>query len=71
MRRTGKGGSQHEEMVDYFYYAQLVAQGENATADRYPPPQKKKTIKLPLTTGPVSILMMMMMVNVYSTHVGH
>ena len=30
----GKGGSQHEEMVDYFYYAQLVAQGENATADR-------------------------------------
>ena len=70
MRRTGKGGSQHEEMVDYFYYAQLVAQGENATADRYPPP-KKNTIKLPLTTGPVSILMMMMMVNVYSTHVGH
>ena len=43
MRRTGKGGSQHEEMVDYFYYAQLVAQGENATADRYPPKKNNNT----------------------------
>eukprot|EP01050_Picozoa_sp_SAG11_P014503 SAG11_NODE_1795_length_4248_cov_6.202699_2_plen_477_part_00 len=30
----GSGGSQHEELLDYFYYAQLVAQGEDAVGAR-------------------------------------
>lgn len=30
----GEGGEAHEELVDFFYYAQLRSQGENTTAPR-------------------------------------
>lgn len=30
----GAGGPAHQEMVDYFYYAQLRAQGEDTTEPR-------------------------------------